>query len=187
MIWATTPPRVGDVTGVAGGSLVSSNSFFGGATLSGNLVQGNGGIIGAGGNGTVGTLSISGNLTLNAGSLAVDLGNSASSGNDSIIVSGSLTANATNDVNLTALAGGFDTANAYTLITAGSVVGDQTHYRAAGPLALSRYTFTFDTSSGKFRADMHARGRRRGKLLTGVSATASGQIFVERPGCRKLE
>ena len=146
-----------DVTGVAGGSLVSSNSFFGGATLSGNLVQGNGGIIGAGGNGTVGTLSISGNLTLNAGSLAVDLGNSAASGNDSIIVSGSLTANATNDVNLTALAGGFDTVNAYTLITAGSVVGDQTHYRAAGPLALSRYTFTFDTSSGN-SVRMHVGG-----------------------------
>ncbi len=146
-----------DVTGVAGGSLVSSNSFFGGASLNGNLVQGNGGIIGAGGNGTVGTLSISGNLTLNAGSLAVDLGNNALSGNDSIVVSGTVTANATNDVNLTALAGGFDTANAYTLITAGSVVGDQTHYRAAGPLALSRYTFTFDTSSGN-AVRMHVGG-----------------------------
>jgi fibronectin-binding autotransporter adhesin len=142
------PSKSWDVTGIAGGSLVSSNSFFGGGALNGNLVQGNGGIIGAGGNGTIGTLNINGNLTLNAGALAFDVGNNALSGNDTIAVSGSLTANAINDVNLTALAGGFDTAHPYTLITANSVVGDQTHYRAAGPLSLSRYIFTFDTTSG---------------------------------------
>src|SRR5262249_61023929 len=100
-----------DVTGVAGGSLVSSNSFFGGGTLNGNLVQGNGGVIGAGGNGTVGTLTINGNLTLNSGSLLFDLASSASSGNDLITVSGTVNLNATNNVNITALAGGFDTAN----------------------------------------------------------------------------
>src|SRR5262249_52408291 len=136
-----------DVTGVAGGSLVSSNSFFGGGTLNGNLVQGNGGTIGAGGNGTVGTLTINGNLTLNVGSLSFDLGNSASSGNDQITVNGTLTANGTNDVNLTALAGGFDTSSPYTLVTSSTLVGNQTHYRAAGPLSLSRYTFTFDTTT----------------------------------------
>jgi fibronectin-binding autotransporter adhesin len=136
-----------DVTGIAGGNLVSSNSFFGGGTLNGNLVQGNGGIIGPGGNGTVGALTLNGNLTLNAGALAFDVGNSALSGNDQISVLGSLAANATNDVDLTALAGGFDTVHPYTLITATTLSGDQTHYRAAGPLALSRYTFTFDTTT----------------------------------------
>lgn len=137
-----------DVTGVLGGSLVSSNSFFGGGTLTGNLVQGNGGTIGAGGNGTIGFLTINGNLTLNNGALAFDLGNNASSGNDQISVSGTVTANATNDVNITAVAGGFDTSSPYTLISSGSsVIGNQTHYRAAGPFALSRYVFTFDTTS----------------------------------------
>jgi fibronectin-binding autotransporter adhesin len=136
-----------DVTGISGGSLVASNSFFGGATLNGNLVQGNGAIIGAGGNGTPGILNINGNLTLNNGSLAFDLGNNTFSGSDAIVVSGSLVANGTNDVVLNALSGAFDTANPYILISSGSLTGNQTHYRAAGPLALSRYTFTFDTTT----------------------------------------
>jgi autotransporter-associated beta strand protein len=149
-----------DVTGIAGGSLVSSNSFFGGGSLLGNLVQGNGGIVGAGGNGTVGTLTINGDLTLNTGSLAFDVGNNASGGNDSIAVSGTLTANAINDVNLTALAGGFDTAQPYTLITSTTLVGDQTHYRAAGPLSLSRYTFTFSTSGNSLRMTVGGAGAK---------------------------
>jgi autotransporter-associated beta strand protein len=141
------PSKTWDVTGVNGGSLTSSNSFFGGGTLSGNLVQGNGGIIGAGEDGTVGTLTINGSLTLNNGALHVDLGSSAISGNDQINVNGTTTLNGTNDVDMTALAGTFDTANPYTLITSATLVGNQTQFRAAGPFSLSRFTFTFDTTT----------------------------------------
>jgi fibronectin-binding autotransporter adhesin len=136
-----------NVQGAVGGGLTVSNSFQGGGTLSGNLVQANGGVIGAGGVGTVGNLALGGNLTLNAGTLRFDLSNTGGSGNDQISVSGSVTMNATNDVNLTAVAGAFDTANPYTLITATTLNGNQNNFRVAGPLAQSRYTFAFDTTS----------------------------------------
>src|SRR5207244_9938505 len=112
-----------DVQGAAGGSLNISNSFQGGGNVTGNLLQGPGGIIGAGGDGTVGTLTLNGNLTLNAGTLRFDLSSSASSGNDQISASGTVTQNLTNDVYLTALAGAFDTVNPYTLISSSSLVG----------------------------------------------------------------
>jgi hypothetical protein len=138
---------VWNVQGAPGGGLNISNSFQGGGTVNGNLVQGPGGIIGAGGNGTVGTLTLSGNLTLNAGALRFDLSSSGLSGNDQIASSGTVTLNATNDVNLTALGGAFDTVNPYTLVTSSSLIGNQTYFRVAGPLAQSRYTFAFDTTS----------------------------------------
>jgi autotransporter-associated beta strand protein len=141
------PVTVWNVQGAPGGGLNVSNSFQGGGTVNGNLVQGPGGIIGAGGNGTVGTLTLSGNLTLNAGALRFDLSSSGLSGNDQIASSGTVTLNATNDVNLTALGGAFDTVNPYTLITSSSLIGNQTYFRVAGPLAQSRYTFAFDTTS----------------------------------------
>jgi autotransporter-associated beta strand protein len=121
--------------------------LHGGGNYIGNLIQGTGGILGAGGVGTVGTLTVSGNLVLNAGTLRFDLSSSGLSGNDQINCSGSLTLNATNDVNLTAVAGALDTANPYTLITSSSLSGNQNFFRVAGPLAQSRYTFAFDTAS----------------------------------------
>jgi fibronectin-binding autotransporter adhesin len=142
-----TPATTWNVSGVAGGSLNISNSFQGGGTVNGNLAQGTGGILGAGGNGTIGTLTLNGNLTLGAGTLRFDLSNSGGSGNDQINASGTLTLVGTNDVNLTAVSGAFDTANPYTLINSGLLVGNQTYFRVAGPLAASRYTFTFDTAS----------------------------------------
>jgi autotransporter-associated beta strand protein len=136
-----------NVQGAAGGGLTVSNSFQGGGNYTGSLVQGAGGIVGAGGNGTAGTLNISGNLTLNAGTLRFDLSSSAFSGNDTISASGTVTQNATNDVLLTALAGALDTTSPYTLINSSSLVGNQNNFRVTGPLAQSRYTFAFDTTS----------------------------------------
>src|SRR5262249_50256420 len=60
---------------------------------------------------------------------------------------GSLTLNATNDVNLTAVGGALDILNTYTLITSTSLSGNQNFFRIAGPLAQSRYTFAFDNTS----------------------------------------
>jgi fibronectin-binding autotransporter adhesin len=136
-----------NAAGASGGGLTVNNSFQGGGTYTGNLVQGTGGTLGAGGVGTVGTLNVSGNMTLNAGTLRFDLSSSGLSGNDQIICSGALTLNATNDVNLTAVGGAFDTVNPYTLITSTSLSGNQNFFRVAGPLAQSRYTFAFDTTS----------------------------------------
>jgi len=141
------PATTWDVTGVTGGALTVNNSFQGGGTVNGNLLQGTGGIVGAGGNGTVGALTVSGNMTLNAGTLRFDLSNSGLTGNDQILALGSVTQNATNDVFLTAVAGALDTANPYTLISAASLVGNQNNFKVAGPLAQSRYTFAFDTTS----------------------------------------
>jgi len=141
------PATTWNVDNLFGGNLTVSNSFQGGGTFTGHLVQGNGGGIGAGGNGTVGTLTINGNLTLNAGTLRFDLSNSGLSGNDQIAVSARVTANATNDVNLTAVAGGFDTVNPYTLITSSELIGNQNNFKVTGPFAQSRYTFAFDTTS----------------------------------------
>jgi fibronectin-binding autotransporter adhesin len=135
------------VAGASGGGLTVNNSFQGGGNYTGNLIQGTGGILGAGGVGTVGTLTVNGNMTLNAGTLRFDLSNSGLSGNDQINCSGSVALNATNDVNLTAVAGALDTANPYTLITSTSLSGNQNFFRVAGPLAQSRYTFAFDTTS----------------------------------------
>jgi len=134
------------VSGAAGGGLTVNNSFQGGGNYTGNLIQGTGGILGAGGNGTIGTLTINGNMTFNGGTLRFDLSNSGLSGNDQINCSGTLALNATNDVNLTAVSGAFDTANPYTLITSSSLAGNQNFFRVAGPLAQSRYTFAFDTT-----------------------------------------
>ena len=140
-----------NVAGTLGGGLTINNSLQGGGTYTGNLIQGTGGTLSAGGNGTVGTLTVSGNMTLNAGTLRFDLSNSGFGGNDQINCSGSLILNATNDVNLTAVAGAFDTVNPYTLITSSSLSGNQNFFRVAGPLAQSRYTFAFDTTSVQTR------------------------------------
>ena len=92
-------------------------------------------------------MTLGGNVTLNAGALQFDLSNSGTAGNDQLTVAGTLTLNATNDVHLNSLGGVFDAFNAYTLITAGSLVGNQNNFRVAGALAQSRYTFTFDTTA----------------------------------------
>jgi autotransporter-associated beta strand protein len=141
------PSTIWIVSGAAGGGLNVNNSFQGGGNYTGNLIQGTGGILGAGGLGTVGTLTVNGNMTLNAGTLRFDLSSSGLSGNDQISCFGSLTLNATNDVNLTAVGGALDTLNPYTLITSTSLSGNQNFFRVAGPLAQSRYTFAFDTTS----------------------------------------
>ncbi len=136
-----------NVQGAPGGGLTVSNSFQGGGNLNGNLIQASGASIGAGGNGTVGSLSIIGNLTLNAGTLNFDLSSTAGSGNDQISVAGNVLMNATNDVLLNAVSGAFDTTTPYLLMSATSLSGNQNDFRVAGPLAQSRYTFAFDTTS----------------------------------------
>ena len=139
-----------DVQGIQGGSLTVSNTFQGGGTLSGNLIQALGAAISPGGSGTAGTLAVSGtsgNLTLNGGTLNFDLSSSSAGVNDQINASGTVTLNGTNFVNLTALSGTLDTSTPYTLITAGTLIGNQTYFAPTGALTQGRFTFTFDTTS----------------------------------------
>ncbi len=136
-----------DVQGASGGGLTVSNGFEGSGSFSGNLIQAPAATFSPGGSGA-GTLNLAaGNLTLNGGVLRFDLSTNGLGVNDQITVSGTLALNATNDVNLRALGGVFDTASPYTLMTAGTLVGNQSHFRVAGALAQSRYTFAFDTTS----------------------------------------
>jgi autotransporter-associated beta strand protein len=142
-----------DLQGIDGGALTVSNTIQGSGTFIGDLIQAHGGTISPGGHGIAGTLAVQGgpalggNVTLNAGALQFDLSNSGTAGNDQLTVGGTLTLNATNDVHLNSLGGVFDAINPYTLITAGSLVGNQNNFRVAGALAQSRYTFTFDTTA----------------------------------------
>jgi autotransporter-associated beta strand protein len=141
-----------DLQGIDGAALTVSNTILGSGTFVGDLIQAPGATISPGGHGIAGTLAVQGatlggNVTLNAGALQFDLSNSGTAGNDQLTVGGTLTLNATNDVHLNSLGGVFDAFNAYTLITAGSLVGNQNNFRVAGALAQSRYTFTFDTTA----------------------------------------
>ncbi len=142
-----------DVSGAPGNGLTVSNILQGGGNFGGNLTQAAGASIIPGGSGTVGTLNVNsgasggGNLTLNGGTLQFDMSTSGSGANDQITVSGTTTLNGVNNVNLTALGGSLDKTTPYTLISSGTLIGDQTHFAAAGPLTQSRYTFTFDTTS----------------------------------------
>ena len=136
---------------IAGGGLTVSNALQGAGTINGNIIQAAGAAINPGGVNTVGTLAIggtSGNLTLNdTGTLNFDLSSSGVGANDQITASGTVTLNGTNNVFLKSLAGSLDTANPYTLITAGTLSGNQTQFKVVGPLTTGRYTFSFDTTT----------------------------------------
>jgi len=142
-----------DLQGIDGAALTVSNTIQGSGTFTGDLIQAPGASISPGGRGVAGTLAVQagpalgGNVTLNAGALQFDVSNSGTAGNDQLMVGGTLTLNTTNDVHLNSLGGVFDAINPYTLITAGSLVGNQNNFRVAGALAQSRYTFTFDTTT----------------------------------------
>jgi len=141
-----------NVQGAAGGGLTVGNIFQGSGSYIGDLTQAPGASISPAGSGVAGTLSVlassaGGNMTLDNGALRFDLASSAGAANDQISVAGTLTLIGTNDLNLTALGGTFDTLDAYTLMTAGTLIGDQSQFRVAGALAQSRYSFVIDTTA----------------------------------------
>jgi len=134
-----------------GNSLVFSNSLQGAGYIFADVTQANGATLSPGGPGLAGTLYIepyltTGNLTLNGGTLKFDLAGSAANINDNVQVLGTLTLNSTNAVVLNALEGGLDTTTPYTLFTYGSLVGNASGFHVAGPLAQSRYSFSFSAT-----------------------------------------
>jgi autotransporter-associated beta strand protein len=142
-----------DVQAAEGSALMVNRILQGSGTIVGDVAQASGATLSPGGSGTAGRISVQpgavlgGTLILEGGTLAFDLSSEAFTGtNDQIVVGGTLGINGTNNVNLTALGGGFDTFNPYSLITSATLVGDADHFRIAGALAQSRYTFTFETT-----------------------------------------
>lgn len=133
-----------NVQGAPGGVFTVSNALQGSGSIVGDLTQAPGASVSPGGS-TAGTLTINGNATLDAGTLRFDLASSSLAINDRIDVTGTLTLVGTNDVHLTALEGNFGIGDAYTLLNAGTLIGDGTYFRTAGLLAQSRYTFSFET------------------------------------------
>ena len=130
-----------------------NRTLQGSGRLLGDVAQTRGATISPGGSGAAGRIAVEpgglggGNLFLDGGTLAFDLANDAILGtNDQIVAWQTLFLSGTNDVNLTALGGGFDTFNHYTLLTSAKLSGNADHFRVAGALAQSRYTFTFDTT-----------------------------------------
>jgi autotransporter-associated beta strand protein len=106
----------------AGGTLAANQNMSGGGVVTGAVTTASSSTIYAGG---VGTLSFSNNLTMTSGSVfSLDVSTSHSSGNDQVIVAGTLALNAT-AFHITALGGAsaLDTNADYVLVTAGSISG----------------------------------------------------------------
>jgi autotransporter-associated beta strand protein len=136
-----------DFTLVPGG-LVVSNSLSGAGNVLGDVTVTPGASISPAGAGVgAAALNISGNATLNNARLLFDLSTNATDlTSDLLTVSANLTLNGTSDVVFNNLGGFLDTASKYTLVNyAGTLTGSASNFRAAGPLAESRYTFAFDT------------------------------------------
>lgn len=161
-----------DVSGIGGaipGTLVVSNKLQGIGTIFGSVEEAPGATIQASEGTVAGTLTIAtggisngvGGLTLNTnGNLQFGLSTSGSGANDSIIVGGTLTLLGTNNVNLTALGGSFDTNNPYTLITTTTPLpaGANNYFKASGALGGSRYVLTFDTTTAPDNVELHVSG-----------------------------
>jgi len=146
-----------------GDNLVFSNSLQGSGYIFSDVTQANGATLAPGGIGSAGTLNISayntpGNLTLNGGTLKYDLASSAFAVNDNVLVAGALTLNSTNAVMLNAIGGALDTTTPYTLFTYGSLVGNVSGFQVAGPLAQSRYSFTFSANAPTLQLSVSGAG-----------------------------
>ncbi|MDE3068484.1 MAG: hypothetical protein KGJ60_13185 [Verrucomicrobiota bacterium] len=143
-----------DVSGLPGGGLTVSNTFSGAGSLTGNLTMAPGSVLNPGGTGGVQPLYLYNNLALNGATLRIDLSSSGGSGsgvNDLVYAYGNLTLGATNNVRLASLNGSLDTVTPYSfLYYGGTLTGNATDFKVAGPLAESRYTFTFDTSTPNY-------------------------------------
>jgi autotransporter-associated beta strand protein len=144
-------PATWDVQAITNGSLTVGSAIQGKGTIYGNIIQAPGAAISPGGLNAAGTLTLggtSGNLTLNdGGTLNFDLSTTGGGANDFISVGGALAVNGTNNVFLKSLGGSLDTASPYTLITSGTLTGNQTQFKVVGPLTTGRYTFAFDTTT----------------------------------------
>ena len=165
-----------DGSALSGGFVLgASQTLRGSGAVTGPFTQSAASTLSPGGNGLAGTLTFSNNLTLGGGMLPLDLSASSASGNDQITAMGNLTLTGTNNVLLNALSGTLDTAAPYTVIShAGLLAGNATYLQVTGPLAQSRYAFTFDTTTTPSAVQLHVGGTGPATLkwVGGVAANA---------------
>lgn len=121
-----SPGAVFDVSGATTGVLGANQNLLGGGLVNGSLATTANSKIFPGTDGTVGTLTFSNNLTLDASSTVnFDVSASHASGNDKIVVDGTLNLNG-NSFHLKApsTSTSLDTTADYVLITAGGISGN---------------------------------------------------------------
>lgn len=150
-----------DGSAISGGFVLGGTQVLqGSGSVIGNFAQGAGATLNLGGSGSAGSLTFSNSLTLGGGKLPLDLSASSASGNDQITVMGNLTLAGTNDVLLNNLSSTLDTSAPYAIInhTGSLLAGDASYFRVVGPLAQSRYTLTFDTTTAPNAVQLRVAG-----------------------------
>jgi hypothetical protein len=142
-----------DVTALSGSAhaMLGAESFLGSGTLKGSVTTVSGSKVYAGTDGGYGTNQITADLTMASGStINLDVNSSAGGPNDEITVGGALTLNNT-ALRLKAPGAGaaIDTANDYTLVTAGSISGTPVLNWVTAPANSNAYTLVVTSTAIK--------------------------------------
>ena len=142
-----------DVSAVNSGvhSMLGAESLFGSGTLNGSVTTVSGSKIYGGGDGTFGTCSLTGDLTMSTGSsINLDVDVSAATPYDQVSVGGALTLNNTQiRIKAPGVGVGIDTANDYTLVTAGSITGTPVLNWVTAPANTNGYSIVTSANSIK--------------------------------------
>jgi hypothetical protein len=151
-----------DVTALAGGAhaMLGAESFFGSGTLKGSVTTVSGSKIYGGTDGGYGTSHITGDVTMATGStINLDVNSNASGANDQITIGGELNLNNT-VFRLKAPSAGaaIDTANDYTLVTAGSISGTPVLNWVTAPASSTNYSLVVSGTSIKLHYSVGAVG-----------------------------
>jgi hypothetical protein len=142
-----------DVTALAGGAhaMLGAESFFGNGTLKGAVTTVSGSKIYGGTDGGYGTSHITADVTMATGStINLDVNSSAAGANDQVTIAGALNLNST-VFRLKAPSAGaaIDTANDYTLVTAGSISGTPVLNWVTAPANSTNYSLVVSGNSVK--------------------------------------
>lgn len=159
-----------DVSAAGGLTLSAAQTLGGTGTLIGNVSDSAGSQILPGGAGTAGTLNFGNNLSLAGGdTIVLDLSNNATSGNDSLAVTGNLAlnGNTTLDLNLVNTVLGSGT---YHLINYGSQSGSGSFTLSGGGSSGStRQTLTLSDTGGQ--VNLNVTGQAANLIWTGSSSS----------------
>ena len=139
----TDPACYWDFSSLAGGFTIS-NLLQGAGTLAGQVTLAPGATLKPGGAGVPGMLTSFNDLSIKDSRLEFDLSASGAGMNDQVSVYAGLSLQGLNQVALNSYEGSFD--SAYTLFNYTTLSGGPANLQVVGPVAQSRYTFTFDTS-----------------------------------------
>lgn len=166
-----------------GFTLGSARALQGSGSISGNVTASSGSGIIPGDNGTVGTLTFNNGLNLSeASALAFDLSSSPLSGNDQIVVSGSVTNSGNTVVALKGLSSGILGAGTYTLMTyasrggSGTFVLDQPYANVTLNVNQTNLTLTVGTGGGVTSKAWIGGNGNAWDIATSMNWTYSGSV-----------